>query len=118
MGANPKGYANPELVIAPSELTALLDSTTEAAAPALLDVRPAEDFAAGHLPGACHFDLYGLTLIDTDPAPLDAFMFMIKTLLASRGVSADAPAIVYDDKTGMRASSTVASTRGSELATW
>ncbi len=103
MGANPKGYANPELVIAPSELTALLDSTTEAAAPALLDVRPAEDFAAGHLPGACHFDLYGLTLIDTDPAPLDAFMFMIKTLLASRGVSADAPAIVYDDKTGMRA---------------
>ena len=103
MGANPKGYANSELVIAPSELTELLDSVAEGPAPAIIDVRPAEDFAAGHLPGACHFDLYGLTLIDTDPAPLEAFMYMIKTLLASRGVSADAPAIVYDDKTGMRA---------------
>lgn len=69
----------------------------------LLDLRPAEAFAAGHLPGAVHLDLFGLSIVDTDPAPLKAFFWMIEHLLASRGVSGDAPVVVYDDVSGIRA---------------
>ena len=102
---NPKGYANPQLLIAPGELHALVPAILDAAnpkRPLLLDVRPAEQFAAGHIPGAIHFDLFGLSLNDTDPAPLKSFLAMIEHLFAARGVSADRPVIVYDDRSGER----------------
>jgi thiosulfate/3-mercaptopyruvate sulfurtransferase len=69
----------------------------------LLDLRPAEAFAAGHLPKAVHVDLFGLSIVDTDPAPLKAFFWMIEHVLASRGVSHDVPVVVYDDVSGIRA---------------
>jgi thiosulfate/3-mercaptopyruvate sulfurtransferase len=103
---NPKGYANPQLLIAPGELHALTPAILDAAnpnRPLLLDVRPAEQFAAGHIPGAIHFDLFGLSLNDTDPAPLKSFLAMIEHLFAARGVSAERPVIVYDDRSGERA---------------
>ena len=51
---------------------------------------PAEQFAAGHIPGAVHLDLWGLSLIDTSEAPLRAFMWMIGHLFSLRGVTPDA----------------------------
>jgi thiosulfate/3-mercaptopyruvate sulfurtransferase len=71
--------------------------------PLLLDLRPAEDFAAGHVPGAVHVDLWGVSLIDTSPAPLRAFLWMIHHVLEARGVTATRPVVVYDDKSGVRA---------------
>ena len=71
--------------------------------PLLLDIRPAELFAAGHIPGAVHLDLFGLSLIDTDPAPLRAFLWIIEHLFAARGVAADRPVVVYDERSGDRA---------------
>jgi thiosulfate/3-mercaptopyruvate sulfurtransferase len=103
---NPKGYANPQLLISPAELRGRLDEileTTSATRPLLLDLRPAEAFATGHIPGAIHFDLFGLSLNDTDPAPLRAFLAMIEHLFAARGVSAERPVIAYDDRSGERA---------------
>src|SRR4030095_11127547 len=35
-----------------------------------IDTRTAEEFAEGHIPGAVHFDLFGISLIDTRPDPL------------------------------------------------
>ena len=69
----------------------------------LIDVRPAEDYANGHIPGATHFDLFGLSLIDTSDAPLKAFMFMIHHVLELRGVSESKEVIFYEDNSGMRA---------------
>ena len=108
---NPKGYANPELLIGPSELADRLGPGGEKAlgsrgaddTPVLLDLRPAEAFAAGHIPGAAHLDLFGLSLVDTDPAPLAAFLWIIAHLLAARGVDAGRPVVVYDDQSGIRA---------------
>ncbi len=101
MSDNPKGYANPHLLITTS---ALSDRLAAGSAPGvLLDLRPAEAFAAGHIPGAVHLDLFGLSLIDTDPAPLSAFCWMIGHLLASRGVDPARPVVVYDEQSGMRA---------------
>ena len=71
--------------------------------PLVLDLRPPEQYAAGHIPGALHLDLWGVSLIDTDPAPLKAFMWMIEHLFQGHGVQASTPIVVYDEQSGIRA---------------
>jgi thiosulfate/3-mercaptopyruvate sulfurtransferase len=97
-----KGYANPHLVVAPQDLARLIEEAP-ATRPLLLDLRPPEAFAAGHIPGAIHLDLWGVSLIDTDPGPLNAFMWMIEHVLAVHGVDAAIPVVVYDEQSGVRA---------------
>jgi thiosulfate/3-mercaptopyruvate sulfurtransferase len=93
-------FANPHLLITPKDLAA----TIESAAPLLiLDLRPPEAYVAGHVAGAHHLDLWGLSLVDTDPAPLKAFMWMIEHVLQLHGVDARTPVVVYDEQSGMRA---------------
>lgn len=99
MSGNPKGYANPQLLITPADLHERIGD----AGPLLIDLRPAEQFAAGHLPGAVHLDLFGVSLVDTDPGPLRAFLWIIEHLFATRGVSNDRPVVVYDEQSGIRA---------------
>jgi thiosulfate/3-mercaptopyruvate sulfurtransferase len=88
------------LLVTPAELSKEVSARRQLV---LIDLRPAEAFAEGHLPGAVHLDLFGLSIVDTDPAPLKAFFWMIEHLFASRGVSNDVPVVVYDDTSGMRA---------------
>jgi thiosulfate/3-mercaptopyruvate sulfurtransferase len=97
-----KGYANPNLLVSPRELAGMLEREG-ASRPLLLDLRPPEGYAAGHIPGALHLDLWGVSLIDTDAAPLHAFMWMIEHVLAVHGVTASTPVVVYDDHSGIRA---------------
>lgn len=97
-----KGYANPQLLITPKELSSLLGQTG-AKLPLVLDLRPPEAYTDGHIPGAIHIDLWGVSLIDTDPAPLNAFMWMIEHVLATHGVTASTPVVVHDEQSGMRA---------------
>ena len=97
-----KGYANPQLVVSPRELARILDAQG-GTPPLLLDLRPPEAYTAGHVPGAIHIDLWGVSLIDTDPAPLNAFMWMIEHVLAVHGVDAATPIVVYDEQSGVRA---------------
>jgi thiosulfate/3-mercaptopyruvate sulfurtransferase len=93
-------YANPGLLTTPDALRAALE---QPAKPLVIDLRPPEDFAAGHIPGAVHLDLWGVSLIDTDPAPLKAFMWMIDHLFQLRGVERSTPVVVYDEQSGLRA---------------
>ena len=97
-----KGYENSHLVLSPGELAALIEGDA-ASRPLLLDLRPPEAYAAGHIPTAIHLDLWGVSLIDTDPAPLTAFMWMIEHVLAVHGVDAATPVVVYDEQSGVRA---------------
>jgi thiosulfate/3-mercaptopyruvate sulfurtransferase len=97
-----KGYANPGLLISTDELSRTL-ADGAAKGPLILDLRPPDGYAAGHIPTAHHLDLFGISLIDTDPAPLTAFMWMIEHLLATRGVDASTPIVVYDEQSGIRA---------------
>jgi thiosulfate/3-mercaptopyruvate sulfurtransferase len=99
-GALDKGYTHPELLVSPEQLAEELKSN---GAILLLDLRPAEAFAAGHLPGAVHLDLFGISLIDTDPAPTRAFVWILEHLLGSRGVTSDVSVVVYETNSGMRA---------------
>jgi thiosulfate/3-mercaptopyruvate sulfurtransferase len=94
-----KQYTRATLLTTPRELQGKLGSPQLC----VIDVRPAEDFAKGHIPGATHFDLFGLSLIDTREAPLKAFMFMIHHVLELRGVNESKEVIFYEDNSGMRA---------------
>jgi thiosulfate/3-mercaptopyruvate sulfurtransferase len=90
----------PPILVTPEELNRELAGAEK---PLIIDLRPAEDFSQGHLPGAVHLDLFGISSIDTDEAPLRAFFWIIEHLFASRGVSNDVPVVVYDDQSGIRA---------------
>ncbi|HUL73511.1 MAG TPA: sulfurtransferase [Vicinamibacterales bacterium] len=79
------------------------DLASATPAPLVIDLRPAEVFARGHIAGAVHFDLWGVSLIDTSEAPLRAFMWMIGHLFSLRGVTPDRPVVVYEEDSGMRA---------------
>ena len=93
-------FPNAQLLTTPAALSAALGGP---ARPLLIDLRPPEDFATGHIPGAVHLDLWGLSLVDTDPAPLKAFMWIVDHLFNLRGVDANTPIVVYDDQSGIRA---------------
>jgi thiosulfate/3-mercaptopyruvate sulfurtransferase len=94
-------YANPHLLVAPAALARELADPTHR--PLVIDLRPADQFAAGHLPHAVHLDLFGLSLTDTDPAPLKAFLWIIEHLFATRGVTADRGVVLYEETSGIRA---------------
>jgi len=95
-----KQYARDTLLITVPELGAKLSGGTSLC---IIDTRPAEDYAKGHIPGATHFDLFGLSLVATREAPLNAFMFMIHHVLELRGVTNDKEVIFYENDSGMRA---------------
>jgi thiosulfate/3-mercaptopyruvate sulfurtransferase len=94
-----KQYTRETLLTTASELQRKLNAENLC----IVDVRPAEDYANGHIPGATHFDLFGLSLIDTSDAPLKAFMFMIHHVLELRGVNESKEVVFYEDNSGMRA---------------
>ena len=59
-----KQYTRQTLLTAPQELQQKLANADLC----IVDTRPAEDYARGHIPGAAHFDLFGLSLVDTTQA--------------------------------------------------
>lgn len=101
MTGDQKGYPNAHLLIAPAELAARQEEQPQQLL--LIDLRPAEAFATGHVPGAIHLDLWAISLSDTSPAPLRAFLWMIEHVFASRGITSGRTIVVYDEKSGMRA---------------
>ncbi|HJX10543.1 MAG TPA: sulfurtransferase [Candidatus Binatia bacterium] len=94
-----KQYMRETLLTTVTELQKGLGSSTLC----IIDTRAAEDYAKGHIPGATHFDLFGLSLVDTTDAPLKAFMFMIHHVLELRGVSEAKKVVFYGENSDMRA---------------
>lgn len=93
---NPKGYANPGLLWSAEQLK------TRMGDPGLriIDTRPGERYTMGHIPGARHFDVYGVNSDDSDEAPLRNFFAMWAFLLGNRGVSFENTIVFYDDFVG------------------
>lgn len=94
-----KEYTRETLLTTVAELQSKVGATNVC----IIDVRSAEDFARGHIPSATHFDLFGLSLIDTSEAPLKAFMFMIHHVFELRGVNENKQIVFYENNSGMRA---------------
>jgi thiosulfate/3-mercaptopyruvate sulfurtransferase len=97
-----KDQVNGQLLVTARELSSMIEGAG-AKRPLVFDLRPPEAYVAGHVPSAVHLDLWGVSLIDTDPAPLKAFMWMIEHVLAVHGVDAATPIVVYDEQSGIRA---------------
>ena len=94
-----KGYANPALLMSVADLHARLGDENLC----VVDARPSHLFAAGHIPGAVHLDLYGISLNNTSGEAFDAFMWMFQYLLGSRGIGSNKTVVWYEEDSGMRA---------------
>lgn len=99
-----KGYENPQLVISAEELKSTLDDSLDDKGFCIVDTRPTYEYIRGHIPGALHLDLFGLSLIDTRKETFDTFMWMIAYLFQQRGLDPGKPIIWYEDISGTRAS--------------
>jgi thiosulfate/3-mercaptopyruvate sulfurtransferase len=91
-------YANAELLWTADKLISHLQDPRLV----LMDLRPPEAYANSHIPGARSFDIFGISLIDTRPQPLDAFLWIIEHLIQAKGVNDDSTVVIYDDIAGMR----------------
>jgi thiosulfate/3-mercaptopyruvate sulfurtransferase len=91
-------YANPHLLWSVDELKARLSDPKLV----LVDMRPPEAYSNGHIPGARSFDIFGISLIDTRPEPLNAFLWIIEHLIQAKGINNDSTVVAYDDIAGMR----------------
>ena len=95
-----KGYENPQLVLSAEALKETLDDSTFC----IVDTRPTYEYIRGHIPGALHLDLFGLSLIDTRKDTFDTFMWMMAYLFQQRGLDPTKPIVWYEDISGTRAS--------------
>jgi len=94
-----RGYVHPQLLWEAAELHARLNDPKLC----LIDTRAGAEYAQVHIPGAQLFDLFGISLSDTAPAPLKAFSWMIEYLMSFRGVSFDKTVVFYVDTSDTRA---------------
>lgn len=93
---NPKGYENPDLLWSVEQLNEKLGDPNLR----IIDARPGERYAMGHIPGARHFDIYAINCDDTNEAPMQSFIRMWAFLLGNRGVSFNNTIVFYDDFVG------------------
>jgi thiosulfate/3-mercaptopyruvate sulfurtransferase len=89
----------PEFLVSPSDLHERLGDPRLV----VLDLRQPELYANGHVPRARSLDIFGVSLIDTRPDPLRAFLWIMEHLIAAKGVNADSRVVVYDAISGERA---------------
>jgi len=94
-----KGFSNPGLLTSPEALKEMIGD------PGLrvVDTRSVYDYAAGHIPGVVHLDVYGISLNDTREGPFRAFMWMFRSLMGARGIGSDQKVVFYEEDSGMRA---------------
>ena len=94
-----KGYSNENLIITAEALNERLNDPGLV----LIDTRPLEDYQAGHLPGACHVDLFQLRLVESSDATLATFHQTMERTRADASVTPASTVIFYEDTSGMRA---------------
>jgi len=91
-------YTNPQLLWSVDELKTRLQDPKLV----LMDLRPPEAYSNAHIPGARSFDIFGISLIDTRPEPLKAYLWIIEHLIQAKGVNSDSTVLIYDEVAGMR----------------
>lgn len=97
-----KGYANADLVWTPAQLKNRIGDQ-KGDDLILIDTRPAPNWSGGHIEGAAHLDIYGISLNDTRDEALRAFTWMLAYLMEIRGVDYGKTVIFYEETTGFRA---------------
>jgi thiosulfate/3-mercaptopyruvate sulfurtransferase len=93
-----EAFPNAALLWSPAQLKARLGDPKLA----LIDLRPSHELMGGVIPGAAHFDLYGITNTQTTQPVFDEFITMMRSLFAMRGVGTEKTVVLYDAETGTR----------------
>ena len=91
-------FRNPDLIWTPENLHARLGDENLA----ILDVRPTHEVMRGIIPGAAHFDLYGVGLTHTRPGYFEEFINLMRSQFALRGAGGERTVVVYEEITGNR----------------
>lgn len=108
-GAQTVAYANPALLMDPDTLIVAVSSQSNAtvrlgdSSVAVIDIRPKEEFDAGHIPGAAHLDPNAVV---ARRSPVDGSLrpaAEIEILLGRLGIDADRIVVFYDDRGGFHA---------------
>ena len=93
------GFVNGGLIWTPEELKAKLGDEYLV----ILDLRPTHLVMEGIIPGAAHFDLYGVHLANTEPEPQRLYIDMMRSQMGLRGVGMDRTVVAYEEDSGIRA---------------
>jgi len=93
--AETEGYAHPEWFAEAGWLRQRLGADDLA----VVALTPAEEFAAGHIPGAAQIDWKALEVVETSDASLANWQSAVETILAGLGVERGDTVVVYDGGT-------------------
>ena len=99
--AHSSGYAQPGLLVSAGELIELVGNDGQQLA--IVDIRPAKDYGAGHIPGALHLDP---NAVAADGSPIDGALrpeSKIADMLGALGLNANMRIVFYDDRGGFHA---------------
>ncbi len=99
--AHSAGFANPQLLAEPGDLIGAGAAMPEGIV--LIDVRPRDEYDAGHIPGARHLDPNAVV---ARQSPVDGTLLGIgdiEALLGAMGIAADRRIVFYDDRGGFHA---------------
>lgn len=102
-------YANPHLLMSPDALMDALapkpghEDLPQGVGIAIIDVRPREDYDAGHIAGAIHLDPNAVVAPHSPVAGALHAVPEIERLLGSLGVDASTLVVFYDDRGGFHA---------------
>lgn len=69
----------------------------------VVDVRPADRYDAGHIPGARHIDLYPIKILDSDPDLIAGWAEAIEAAFQQLGICAGDRVVFYEDYSGTTA---------------
>jgi thiosulfate/3-mercaptopyruvate sulfurtransferase len=69
----------------------------------LLDARPADEYWAGHLAGARHFDPFPFHYYDTGERGTAEFRAQLEWIFSALGISGKETVVCYENESGMRA---------------
>lgn len=90
-----EGYAHPEWLVDPAWVADHLDDRTVQ----IVALTPAEEFAAGHIPGAAQVDWSELEVTDTSTPSIAAWQGEIEGILTRLGVTPAQTVVIYDGGT-------------------
>lgn len=69
----------------------------------VVDVRPADRYDAGHIPGARHIDLYPMKILDSDPGMIAGWVETIQAAFRKLGIRNGDRVVFYEDFSGTTA---------------
>ena len=87
----------PDLIVSPDWLAAHRDKVV------LVDVRPGDQYHAGHIPGARHIDLYPYKVRDSDPELIAEWVEAVQAAFRRIGIRNGDRVVFYEDYSGTTA---------------